>query len=139
LRAGSDRGRIYRVYPQGAQLRKIPRLDKLDTTGLVAAMDSPNGWQRDIAERLLIQAGDKTAATPLKTLATTSARPKVRLQALWTLSALGALTPQTTLAALKDSHPAIRESAVQLCEPLLQAKQRADIATGGSDIGGALL
>src|SRR5207247_9443345 len=53
LRAGDDKGRIYRVYPEGATLRKAPRLDKLDTAGLIAALDSPNGWQRDTAQRLL--------------------------------------------------------------------------------------
>ncbi|MGV3756769.1 MAG: PVC-type heme-binding CxxCH protein, partial [Verrucomicrobiota bacterium] len=47
LRAGEDKGRIYRVYPENAKLRAIPRLDRLSTVELVAAMDSPNGWQRD--------------------------------------------------------------------------------------------
>src|SRR5205814_1521479 len=42
LRAGHDMGRIYRVVPVGAKPRAIPRLDKLDTAGLVAALDSPS-------------------------------------------------------------------------------------------------
>src|SRR5205085_7304344 len=46
LRAGEKEGRIYRVYPEGATLRKIPRLDTLDTAALVAALDSPNDYQR---------------------------------------------------------------------------------------------
>src|SRR5439155_5669372 len=46
LRAGHDKGRIYRIYPETAVLRKIPRLDQLDVAGLVAALESPNGWQR---------------------------------------------------------------------------------------------
>ena len=54
LRAGHDKGRIYRVFPVGAKPRAIPRLDKLDTAGLVAALDSPNGWQRDMAMMMLI-------------------------------------------------------------------------------------
>ena len=29
LRAGHDKGRIYRVYPVGSQLRPVPRLDRL--------------------------------------------------------------------------------------------------------------
>ena len=49
-RAGSTMGRIYRVQPKDQQPRAQPRLDKLDTAGLVAALDSPNGWQRDLAE-----------------------------------------------------------------------------------------
>src|SRR5262249_4681020 len=49
LRAGHDKGRIYRVYPVGARPRAIPRLDRLDTAGLVASLDSPSGWQRGLA------------------------------------------------------------------------------------------
>ena len=54
LRAGSEQGRIYRVYPVDKKPRPIPRLDRLDTAGLVAALDSPSGWQRDTAQRLLV-------------------------------------------------------------------------------------
>src|SRR5439155_21337241 len=47
VRAGSTMGRIYRIRPQNSSSRAMPRLDKLTTEGLVAALDSPNGWQRD--------------------------------------------------------------------------------------------
>ena len=58
LRAGSQEGRIYRVFPVDRRPRPIPRLDRLDTAGLVAALDSPNGWQRDTAQRLLMHKND---------------------------------------------------------------------------------
>ncbi|HEV3024488.1 MAG TPA: PVC-type heme-binding CxxCH protein, partial [Pirellulales bacterium] len=51
LRAGHEQGHIYRVYPVEKTPRPIPRLDGLDTAGLVAALDSPSGWQRDTADR----------------------------------------------------------------------------------------
>jgi len=120
LRAGADKGRIYRVYPAGAKLRRIPRLDKLSTAELVAALESPNGWQRDTAERLLAEAKDKSAAAPLRLLTTRSRHPKTRLQALETLNALGELIPQNPVAAFKDSNPAVRENAIQLCEKFLR-------------------
>ena len=125
LRAGSDKGRIYRVYPEGAKLRKVPRLDKLDTAGLVAALESPNGWQRDTAERLLAHKRDKSAEKPLRELIASTSKPKARLQALSTLNVLGLLTPDIAVAALKDSHPAIREAGIQFCEPFLSGKERA--------------
>src|SRR5207249_2592987 len=59
LRAGHDKGRIYRVFPVGSKPRAIPRLDKLDTAGLVAALDSPNGWQRDMAQQMLLWRNDR--------------------------------------------------------------------------------
>ena len=54
LRGGSEQGRIYRVYPVDKKPRRIPRLDNLDTNGLVTALESPSGWQRDTAQRLLL-------------------------------------------------------------------------------------
>ena len=75
LRAGDDKGRIYRVYPEGKQPRPIARLDKLDTAGLVAALDSPNGPQRDLAQQMLIWRNDKAAIAPLRELARQFRRP----------------------------------------------------------------
>lgn len=119
LRAGSDRGRIYRVMPEGTTLRRIPNLAKLDTVGLAAALDSANGWQRDTAQRLLVERGDRTAIDAVRRLVFASAHPKVRLQALCTLDGLGGLTPTDAEAAMGDGHPAVREHAVRLAEPML--------------------
>ena len=121
LRAGEDRGRIYRVYPEGARLRKIPRLDQLSTVELVSALESPNGWQRDTAQRLLVHAQDKAAVAPLEKLIRTSANPKTRLQAICTLDGIGGVTPQIVAVGLRDSHPAVRANAIRVSEPLLGA------------------
>ncbi len=93
LRAGQDKGRIYRVYPVGKKLRRIPRLDRLDTAGLVAALDSPNGWQRDTAQQMLLWRKDTAAVPALEKLTTDCQRPLGRLHALCTLDGLNALTP----------------------------------------------
>ena len=113
LRAGSDRGRIYRVVPVGVAPRPIPRLDRLDTTRLVAALDSPSGWRRDTAQRLLGHRRDPAAIGPLRVLARSSSNPKTRVQALWTLRNLGGLDLGTTVASLKDSHPQVRRAAIE--------------------------
>ncbi len=116
LRAGEKLGRIYRVYPANASLRKIPRLDKMTPVELAAAMESPNGWQRDTAQRLLIEAGGKFAVAPLEKLVTSSPNPKTRLQALCTLNGIHALRPEIVITALKDKHPYVRENAVRVSE-----------------------
>ncbi len=116
LRAGSDQGRIYRVAPKGALRRKIPNLARLDTAGLVAALDSPNGWQRDTAQRLLVERQDKVAVEALKRLSVEATNPKVRLQALCTLDGLDQLAPELLKSAFRDPHPAVREQAVRLAE-----------------------
>jgi putative membrane-bound dehydrogenase-like protein len=115
LRAGADKGRIYRVVPVGIKPRAIPRLDKLDTAGLVAALDSPNGWQRDMAQMMLLWRNDKAAVPLLEKLAKESKRPLPRLHALCTLDGLSILEPAIVEKALKDSHPGVRRHAARLC------------------------
>ena len=75
LRLGSEQGRIYRVFPANRKPRPIPRLDRLDTAGLVAALESPNGWQRDTAQRLLLHRGDSSAIAPLRELVAAHEKP----------------------------------------------------------------
>jgi len=116
LRAGWDKGRIYRVFPEGATLRKIPNLARLDNAGLVAALDSPNGWQRDTAQRLLVHRADKSVVEPLERLSASATNPKVRLQALCTLDGIGSGS-NAIVRAIGDPHPAVREHAWRLAEP----------------------
>jgi putative membrane-bound dehydrogenase-like protein len=116
LRAGHDKGRIYRVVHVGAEHRPVPRLDKLDAVGLVAALDSPNGWQRDTAQMMLIWKNDKTAVPLLEKLARGSENPLARLHAYCTLDGMGALTAAAILKARRDEHPQVLRHLVRLCE-----------------------
>lgn len=118
LRAGEDKGRIYRVGPEGQPRRRIPNLAKLNSSELVAAMNSPNGWQRDLVQRLLAERGDKSVGDLLAQLLPVTHAPQVRLQALATLGWLGALTPETLAGALADPHPAVRCEALRQSEAL---------------------
>jgi putative membrane-bound dehydrogenase-like protein len=126
VRAGSDRGRIYRVFREDRPPRRIVRLDGADTAKLVAALDSPNGPQRDLAQRLLVERNDAAAAPLLAALAKASARPQTRVQALCTLGGLGApgaeaLRSGLIVSSLRDKHPGVRRHAVRLCDTLLAA------------------
>jgi len=118
LRAGADKGRIYRVFPAGAKLRTPPDLTKLDSAALAAAIDSPNGWQRDTAQRVLTERGAKDAAPMLKQLAATARSAKVRVQALATLDTLHALDSGTLAAALRDNDPHVRVQALRISPAL---------------------
>ncbi len=119
LRAGHDMGRIYRVFPVGSKPRQIPRLDKMSPAELVAALDSPNGWQRDMAQQMLIWQNDKTTVVAVKRLALHSERPLTRLHALCTLDGLAAIDSEVLAKALDDPHPGIRRHAVRLSTPSL--------------------
>ena len=123
LRAGEDRGRIYRVAPTAAVLRRVPNLSGMSEAGLVAAMDHPNGWQRDTAQRLLFERQATHAAPALRRLALTAGSAKVRVQALCTLDLLNQLSPDTITAALADLHPSVRRQALQLSERFANGKR----------------
>lgn len=124
LRAGADKGRIWRVVPVDQPRRPVPNLAKLNTTQLVAALDSPSGWQRDTAQRLLVERQDKAAVKPLETLVKSAANAKVRVQALSTLDGLGALDETTLTIALKDSKAEARAHAIRTGEAIAAAYLR---------------
>ena len=118
LRAGADTGRIWRVLPTGAKLHPIPNLAKLDNAALAAALDSPNGWQRDTVQRVLMERGAKETAPILRALASSATNPKVRVQALATLGTLNSTDAASIRTALRDTHPQVRVQALRASEPL---------------------
>ena len=126
-RLGEDKGRIYRVFPTGTPPRKLTRLDKLSSSALVAALDSPNEWQRDKAHMMLLWRADKSATAPLSKLATESANPLARLHALCVLDGLGALSAASVTRALSDPHPGsmATDSAMFIASEVLPIEGRA--------------
>lgn len=117
-RAGSKLGRIYRVSPAGEKL-SMPRLDKLNTAGLIAALDSPNGWQRDTASQMLLwrHATDPETIRQLRMLLATTGRPEARVHVLSVLAGLGKLGDRELELGLADKHPAVRRHAIRLTRP----------------------
>ena len=116
LRAGTDKGRIYRVVPEGGKRRPIPNLAAMSAPQLVEAMNSPNGWQRDTAQRLLVERRDPTATPAIARLLAVTCAPQVRIQALSTLGLLGALKTDAVVPAIADPHPAVRAEALRQSE-----------------------
>ena len=132
LRAGQDKGRIWRVTPIDTKLRSIPRLDSMTTEQLVAALSHANGWQRDLAQQLILDRADP-AAIPLLAAVAAGHQPVAdmssslgRLHALCTLDGLfehETLRPavrdvlvQLLPVTLGDSHAGVRRQAVRICE-----------------------
>jgi putative membrane-bound dehydrogenase-like protein len=118
LRTGHDRGRIWRIVKKGQPLRPVARLDKLSGPELAAALDSANGWQRDMAHQLILWRKGAAAAPKLEELVTRSENPLARLHALCALDGLGALRPELLAKAMADAHPAVRQNAVRIAEPM---------------------
>ncbi len=121
LNAGNDRGRIYRLTPEGFKARKLPQLGKATTRQLVATLEHKNGWHRDTAARLLFERQDKAAIPQLEKMLRQSSSPLGRLQALHALDGLGGLTAVHLLAGLNDADPTVRAHAIKRSEPLIAA------------------
>jgi putative membrane-bound dehydrogenase-like protein len=114
--SGIDKGRIYRIVPENFQIRKPPRLGKAGIIELVALLESPDGWHRDTASRLLYQRQERQADLALRHLARISRSPLGRAHAFHALDGLNALDSETLLRALSDADARVREQALRLAE-----------------------
>jgi mono/diheme cytochrome c family protein len=74
---------------------------------------------RDTAQRVLVERGDATVVPEVIKLAATGATPQTRVQALWTLEGLNALTPEVITTALHDKEGKVRAAAVRIADPAL--------------------
>lgn len=116
LNSGNDTGRIFRIVPDGFKQPKLPRLDKASTEELVALLESPNGWHRDTAARLLYERQDRSVAASLVGLVHNSKSQLARIHALYALDGLGLLHEETVMNAMHDKEPWVRVHAVKLSE-----------------------
>ncbi|MEO6036132.1 MAG: PVC-type heme-binding CxxCH protein, partial [Verrucomicrobiota bacterium] len=120
LNSGNDRGRIYRVVPTNYKQPQTPHLGNATTIQLVSTLESPNGWHRDTAARLLYQRKDKAAIPLLQTLVAKSSWPLARLHALYALEGAGRIDVKTLLFSLRDADETVRQHAIKLSEPFLR-------------------
>jgi putative membrane-bound dehydrogenase-like protein len=124
VRAGDDKGRIYRIVPKGKKLRPIADLTKVASAKLAASLDTPNGTERDRIHQELIcrvETNSQTIAA-LESVAASSKSPAARLQALCVLDGLKALKPALLLPALADGQAGLRANAIRLSEGFLDSQ-----------------
>jgi putative membrane-bound dehydrogenase-like protein len=140
---GMDHGRIWRVVSRGssvpppvAVLRPQPQHA---TAELAAFLAYPNAWQRETAQRLLLERGTP-AAEDARALSDMLDHPSphARAHTLWILAGWSQLPPARLLAALHDPSPRVREQAARIAgrgaidDPAL-AGALADIAAASDD------
>jgi mono/diheme cytochrome c family protein/glucose/arabinose dehydrogenase len=129
LRLGLDknigRGRIYRLVYDGMKPAKVPHLLETPSDKLVDYLNSPNGWVRDNAQKLLVLRGDQSVVPALKQMALTSPNQLARIHALWTMNGLHAMDDETFKHALKDADWEVRKTAVWLGEDYMKVNPQA--------------
>ena len=116
LRAGEDRGRIYRITPKGGLPLAEVRADRLSSKELLPQLGDGNPWWRFTAQRLLVERGDGRIESALRNYARIAGTPKGRLHAYWTLQGLKRLRAEDLNALLTETHPGLVENALQIAE-----------------------
>lgn len=120
-----NHGRIWRIVPENWTPSKVEKLFEMTSEKLASMLFHPDGWHRDMAQRLLVERGDTSIAKLLKGLILTGANQLGRFHALWTVEGLNLLTPELLFPLLQDQNPVIRTTAVRLLEPM--AKQNKSV------------
>jgi glucose/arabinose dehydrogenase/mono/diheme cytochrome c family protein len=116
-----NKGRIWRVVPEGNARRPKPAFSGESSAGLVGRLSHQNGWWRDTAQRLLVERKDASIVPALLQMAAEGTEVVARLHALWTLEGMGQLAAPAIEAALRDANAKVRAAAVRLAEePLRQ-------------------
>ena len=117
-----------------------PKMYSETPAQLVAHFAHPNGWWRDMAQRLLVLKQDKSVVPALQQMARSSEPPSrptaasaspaeanggggllARFHALWTLEGLGALDAPLVREGMKDKNPRMRVQAIRASETLYKA------------------
>jgi putative membrane-bound dehydrogenase-like protein len=116
--SGDDLGRIYRIVPKDSRASRParPHLSRTATSELVALLEHRNRWWRLTAQRLILERQDTSVVPALRDMFVRSPSPQGQLHALYAIDGLNSLDKDLVQAALKDSHPGVREHAVILAE-----------------------
>lgn len=116
LAGGIDKGRIWRIVPTDFKRPKPPQLGKATTAELVKLLESPNGWTRDTAARLIYQRQDQDAIRPLRDVFHGGSTPLARMHALYALHGLGSGAQSYARQAFGDADARVREHALRVSE-----------------------
>jgi len=116
-----DRGRLWRIVPDGFKRRASPDLGRMTEAELVKNLVDRNAWRRMTAQRLLVQRQNKSVAAAVRTLARTTTLPQGVVHCLWTLDGLGELADDDVILGLKHATGGVRENALRLADRRLDS------------------
>ena len=101
-----------------------PRMYSETPAQLVEHFTHPNGWWRDMAQRLLVLKQDKSVVPALQQMARSSENLLARFHAMWTLEGLGALDAGLVREVMKDASPRMRIQAHARERDALQGRRQ---------------
>jgi putative membrane-bound dehydrogenase-like protein len=128
-RLGDDRGRIWRIVPKDANPKREQAtadtnptrkrggpLSKASSTDLVKLLEHASAWQRETAQRLLVEGQKTESLAEIKSVAKDGREPLGRLHAFWTLQGLNALDKSLLGHAKANSDRRVGRHGLLLCE-----------------------
>ena len=126
-RFGEDRGRIYRIIPDGPDaksLREVPKIASRPSIKLVELLGHPNGSIRDRTHRVLVERNDFHTYNALWRMAEHDTRPLARMHALSAVIGAGQIDVALLENAQKDSHAGVARLAIRLSEAIGPSRVR---------------
>jgi putative heme-binding domain-containing protein len=100
IRAGADKGRIYRVYPRDKKPERIRNIATMKTIELVRRLNSPNGTERDRIQLELMRRKEKSSISGLTEIVQSRSEPAIRIQAFSAIESLDAKKASDLIAQL---------------------------------------
>jgi putative membrane-bound dehydrogenase-like protein len=139
LKAGTGRGRLYRIAQKDHPPRAWPRLERT-LLALTAGLISSNQWTQETAQRLLLEEAQRLGREQVQNALRQTfqeawktprdASPWAEVAALriaWTLARLGTSPKEEVHLLLKASNPRIRVAALRLARHVPDAQYRAAV------------
>ena len=115
-------GRIWRIRPKNKPYFAPEKLGNKSNQELVGFLSHPNGWYRDMAQRLLVERQDLSIVPALEKLAL-GKNTLGTLHALWTLDGLNSTKLNILVQLLEHPQTKIKAHALQLLDKLPNAYQ----------------
>ena len=106
-------GRIYRItHRQGNNVDATSSLSSLTGEKLTASLESSNSWQRETAQRLLVQGRDQSAVVALKAMLDKASKRAIP-HVLWSLQGMGSLQREDVLAVIDRNDSSLSIQALR--------------------------
>lgn len=120
-----NRGRIWRVVPDERKDTPVRNLKNVSNNDLVDLLSDPNGWYRDMAQRLLVERQDTSVRQSLINVVRKGKDKWGGTHALWTLDGLHLLDHTLLFEFLNSKDELVRIHSLRLLEQ--EAKNHDDV------------
>lgn len=108
---GFGHGRIYRIRSTSGKSEPLKNIAALQGLDLVKVLMHPNAWQRETAQRLLVERKDP-ATVPFLEKLVAAGSTVARIHAIWTLEGIGALKAAALVPAIRSNDAKLQASAL---------------------------